>query len=989
MICTIMFSAPFGYAQSGTLPPADSESLKNIFLSIKIYEDGKMFTAAKSSAVMSYNLAYEIASERLNTLKNAGKNAKVADERESLAWQILSEIYLSPYITPRQRERLTDLAADSLSNLGLIEDQYKTPLEGLDHFFALSILAQSRYSGAETEQDYLNIEKGIAKNREVPPEIIRIIENSTDRPFVSSTYFAAALRAVYDFAGAEEFYNSENRLRTRVLKEQENPYLWAELYRRLKNKLLTSYGNVENYSIKERYSYALCDESIYPLTKEILNNNFYNPPDAVFKVNSALCLLNAPDAADKQKSDAAAFIEKTYFTKDVETLDPEYGAAVVDSHQEPAPDGTFISDLNPKEASLFRQRMINILYQNTLKYGNRYLKGDYSEAVKRADGKPRLEEQIYSVGTTLAEIIGIDLAIAALTGGESLTVSLPRWGSRIILWSARSGTQTFRVIRAAGAVEGGTIVWAKAAEKSAETLLKMRQIPAAAVNSIKTGMETAVTNPAFAGITDVIKIPAEEPYYFSDIGKYVLPKLANGESRHGYDVFQLLYDKEMRALKSSIVREAASPNRIIQYENQRKMQEIGDVLRSFENGAFKNDAWLKKARVTYNQTQVDQVPILKPYLFPSKAAPTAGSRIYDAEKFTFSNKVNGDIPQALTGTYLQDYQSLASDKTVLYITDEYSYAKTATEILGKDFRSFEIARGQNDAIAKLMAGKYDLVLMDMNFNTNMGRVAGSAPFATLGDSGYDIAKAIRAAKLPRQPRIICAASWVPKPEDLFKGGFDGSLLIYDDTELLSAYTRPSLYKWLKANDDLFSAGPAAVNRIYEPSKFYFTGETSGHPPQVLTGASLEQYHRLASEKSVLFVTDGYVYAKTAENTIGKDFRVFDTAMGKEDALKKLMSRKYDLVLMDMNFENVSGSMGYTSFNRLDYSAYDIIQAMRSARLPSQPPVVLTSSATANPKDLFDGGFDGMIKMYYDTKSVNNFTRPNLYNWLKANSELFK
>ncbi|MDR0292117.1 MAG: hypothetical protein LBI01_05060, partial [Elusimicrobium sp.] len=567
------------------------------------------FPAEKSAAGAAYDIALNTDSERLNVLQTAGKNAKAADEIESQAWQILSEIYLSVYITPQQRKELTRLAAESMFNLGLTEDQYKTPLEGLDHFFALSILAQSRYSEVETEQDYINIERGIAKTREVPSDIIRTIENSTDRPFVSGTYFAAALRAIYDFAGAEAFYKSEQKLRARVLKEEENPYLWAELAKKLKNKIMTRYGDIENYSLKERYSYALCDESIYPLTKQIVNNNFYNAPDMVFKVNSALCLLNATDATDKQRTDAAAFIEKTYFTRDVETRDPTYGVAVLDTRQEPAPDGTFISDLSPKEASLLRQRMVNILYQNFSKYGNKYLKGNYADAVKRADGKPRTEEVIFHYGVLAAEFIAVDIGISALSGGSSLTVSLPRWGGKIIVWGATRGRQTFEVFKAAGLVEGGAVVWTKTAVKSAETLAKMKQIPAAAAQAVKNGMGTAIDDPAFAGMASAARISpamtADLNNYSSSVGKLALSKIELGpkEAKKAYTALKQAFGADIRDLNASITKEISAPNAAARYANQQKLQEINKALSYYENTAFKEDLWLKKARLNYYRTE--------------------------------------------------------------------------------------------------------------------------------------------------------------------------------------------------------------------------------------------------------------------------------------------------------------------------------------------------------------------------------------------------
>jgi len=572
-----------------------TETLKNLYASIKTYEDGQMFSSAKEAAAKAYETALGIASERMDALRTAGKNARVANEKESLAWQILGEIYLSPYITPAQRERVTLLAAESLFNLGLTEEQYKTPLEGLDHFFALSILSQSRYSGVETERDYENMARGVSKTGVVPSDIIRKIENSADRPFVSGAYFAAALAAVYNFGGQEAFYASEQRLRAKVLKEEENPYLWADIAGRIKKKLFTAYGNVENYSLKERYSYALCDESVYFLTKDIVNNNFYNPPDKVFQVNSALCLLNAPDASDKQKTDAAAFIEKTYFTKRVETHEPMSGA-VLSSRGEPNPDGEFITDLSPKEASLFRQRMINILYKNFAAHGHKYLKGDYSEAVKKADGSVRPEEVIFQAGTFIAECVAVDLVISALTGGTSLTVSLPRWGGRIISLAARSGTETFRVFRAAGLVDGGAIVWGRAAEKSAEALAKIRQIPSAAAQAVKGGMSTAVADPVFAGMTTPVTVGAARVYGTAP-GNQVLLQIDRQNFTAAFKNFQELFKKEISSISGGL--NAGE----ITARTQRQIAETEEALSFFENSpVYQKEPWLKEARRLFDFT---------------------------------------------------------------------------------------------------------------------------------------------------------------------------------------------------------------------------------------------------------------------------------------------------------------------------------------------------------------------------------------------------
>ncbi|MDR1684389.1 MAG: hypothetical protein LBR90_02875 [Elusimicrobiota bacterium] len=574
----------------------DNERLAGLLLDAQTCQEESDYQCAFNSVNLAYMTALNIVDERLRAVKNSDLESPLpATKLETTAWQVLAELYLSPYITPDQRWQIQAAAAENLSLLVLIEAQYNVLFENLEHMFAIIILSQVKYANVQTEEDYINMGEGIAKTWDsLLNGAILDIKNAAKRPYTSATFYALALRSIYDLGGRRAFYSAQQYIRGELTaKPPMSTWLPAEISRGIKT-LINRYGDIENYGQQERFAAALCHESIYPLAKDIIADDFNNPQNKVLKVNAALCLLNAPNSTEQQRKQSAAFIEDTYFTKPAPPPAGEVYIAIDQSPEVSAPNGVNIVSLPPRDASALRRSMIQALWQNTQKYGNKFVKNNYDRAVQKADGSVRAAEVIIKYGVLVAEFITLDLAIAAITGGTSLTVSIPRFGGKLVVKAAKNGAKTIRMFKTAGAARGAAEIKAQLTANLAKMANSAKNIPAAAAEVVKNGLQVAVTDPAFAGMAtnvNLITIP-------NKTGQIVLNGLNASEQINSYSAFTQTFTAEINALKKTMQSEIASAGKVSR-ATQKQIKDMADAILYYKTTYYAQPQWLEYAQRTY------------------------------------------------------------------------------------------------------------------------------------------------------------------------------------------------------------------------------------------------------------------------------------------------------------------------------------------------------------------------------------------------------
>lgn len=405
------------------------------------------------------NKLFDYAMAQLDAYPSYKKRPGSAEEYIAVAWQVLAELYSTDYIPQEKRAALNAKAFVRLMSLS--EAERERPAEGLDSFFALAILTLS-----DSKTDVQNI-ISFAK-----------------RPYTSAAYYAATLSAVYARTkSAAAVQDAARELRAHVtakenLENKMGGVFFGPMLNKTMRETFDRYGDAADYDAQERFASALCDESVWPYTKSEVVNDFNNSQNKAFKVNAALCLMNKKDSRSETVKTVVNFIEDNYFKVPQERIiiAMPNGILVNEKNTDTSVRNKFVISVDPETSALLRRRMKEALWENYKTHGNKYVKYNYSDVSRRTAEPKDAREVLFSYGVSAAEFVAMDLSLGFLTGGGSLTVSLPRWGAKLASGLAKNGVKTVEMLSAGGARATAQAINAKMAAGGAKAMAKAERM---------------------------------------------------------------------------------------------------------------------------------------------------------------------------------------------------------------------------------------------------------------------------------------------------------------------------------------------------------------------------------------------------------------------------------------------------------------------------------------------------------------------------------